>query len=76
MTASGLPAAPLSLRTAWERGRQTPLRQFLRTETGSAAVLLAATIAALVWANADPSSYRTCWETVLSVRIGGAGVAE
>ena len=76
MTASGLPAAPLSLRTAWERGRETPLRQFLRTETGSAAVLLAATIAALVWANADPSSYRTCWETVLSVRIGGAGVAD
>ena len=76
MTASGLPAAPLSLRTAWERGRETPLRQFLRTETGSAAVLLAATIAALVWANAGPSSYRTCWETVLSVRIGGAGVAD
>ena len=76
MTASGLPAAPLSLRTAWERGRETPLRQFLRTETGSAAVLLAATIAALVWSNADPSSYRTCWETVLSVRIGGAGVAD
>jgi Na+/H+ antiporter NhaA len=76
VTASGLPAAPLSLRTAWERGRETPLRQFLRTETGSAAVLLAATIAALVWANAGPSSYRTCWETVLSVRIGGAGVAD
>jgi Na+/H+ antiporter NhaA len=76
VTASGLPAAPLSLRTAWERGRQTPLRQFLRTETGSAAVLLTATIAALVWANADPSSYRTCWETTASVRIGGAGVAD
>jgi Na+/H+ antiporter NhaA len=76
VTASGLPAAPLSLRTAWERGRQTPLRQFLRTETGSAAVLLAATIGALVWSNADPSSYRACWETVLSVRIGGAGVAD
>src|SRR5580698_569401 len=76
VTASGLPAAPLSLRTAWERGRQTPLRQFVRTETGSAAVLLAATIAAVVWANADPSSYRACWDTVLSVRIGGAGVAD
>src|ERR1700733_7467852 len=75
VTASGLPAAPLSLRTAWERGRETPLRQFLRTETGSAAVLLAATIAALVWANAGPSSYRTRWETGLSVLVGGAGVA-
>jgi Na+/H+ antiporter NhaA len=76
VTASGLPATPLSLRTAWERGRQTPLRQFLRTETGSAAVLLAATIAALVWANADPSSYNACWGTELSVRIGGAGIAD
>jgi Na+/H+ antiporter NhaA len=76
VTASGLPAAPLSLRTAWERGRQTPLRQFVRTETGSAAVLLAATIAALVWANAAPSSYRACWGTMLSIRIGGAGLAD
>ena len=76
MTASELPAAPLSLRTAWERGRQTPLRQFLRTETGSAAVLLAATIAALAWANADPSSYNACWRTELSVRIGAAGLSD
>jgi Na+/H+ antiporter NhaA len=76
MTASGLPATPFSPHTAWERGRQTPLRQFLRTETGSAAVLLAATIAALVWANADPASYRACWGTVLSVRIGGAGLGD
>jgi Na+/H+ antiporter NhaA len=76
VTASELPAAPLSLRTAWERGRQTPLRQFLRTETGSAAVLLAATIAALAWANADPSSYNACWRTELSVRIGTAGLSD
>jgi Na+/H+ antiporter NhaA len=76
VTASGLPAAPLSPRTEWERGRQTPLRQFLRTETGGAAVLLAATVAALVWANAAPSSYRACWETALSVRIGGTGLAD
>jgi Na+/H+ antiporter NhaA len=76
VTAFGLPAAPLSPRTAWEQGRQTPLRQFLRTETGGAAVLLAATIAALVWANAAPSSYRACWETVLSVRIGRAGLTD
>jgi Na+/H+ antiporter NhaA len=76
VTASGLPATPFSLRTAWERGRQTPLRQFLRTETGSAAVLLAATIAALAWANADPSSYDACWGTELSVRIGSAGLAD
>jgi Flp pilus assembly pilin Flp len=38
------------------RGLKTPLREFLRTETGSTAVLLAATLAALVWANVDSSS--------------------
>jgi Na+/H+ antiporter NhaA len=76
VTASGLPATPFSLLTAWERGRQTPLRQFLRTETGSAAVLLAATIAALAWANASPSSYTACWGTELSVRIGATSLSD
>ena len=47
----------LSGRTAWARNLETPLRSFLRTETGSAAVLLAATVAALVWVNADAASY-------------------
>ena len=46
-------------RTARGRHLQTPLRQFLRTETGSAAVLLAATIAALIWANVDAGSYES-----------------
>ena len=63
MTESALPAWQFSLRTAWDRSRQTPLRQFLRTETGSAAVLLAATIAALIWANVDQASYEACWGT-------------
>jgi len=35
---------------------ETPLRQFLRTETGSAVVLLAATVAALAWVNIDSPS--------------------
>jgi Na+/H+ antiporter NhaA len=73
---SGQPAAPLSLSTVWAPSRQTPLRQFLRTETGSAVVLLAATIAALGWANLDPSSYATCWGTELSIRLGRAGLAD
>jgi Na+/H+ antiporter NhaA len=62
-------------RTAWSRNVQTPLREFLRTETGSAGTLLAATIAALVWANVDVSSYRSFWETTLSVRVDDHGVA-
>jgi Na+/H+ antiporter NhaA len=70
-----LRTSPFSGKTAWARSAQTPLRNFLRTETGGAAVLLAATIAALVWANADESSYDRVWSTMLSIRLGDAGVA-
>ena len=62
-------------RTAWARNLQSPLRAFLQTETGSAAVLLAATIAALAWVNVDGSSYASVWSTRLSVQLGGAGIA-
>ena len=64
-----------SPRTAWARRLETPLRQFVRTETGSAAVLLAATVAALAWANIDPSGYAATWGTEFSIRIGGYGLA-
>jgi Na+/H+ antiporter NhaA len=69
-------AAPFSGRTAWARNLETPLRTFLRTETGSAAVLLAATVAALAWANIDSASYETVWEAELSIRIGDSGVSQ
>jgi Na+/H+ antiporter NhaA len=63
-------------RTAWVRNLETPLRMFLRTETGSAAVLLAAVLAALLWANVDMGSYVRVWEeTTLSIRIGDAGLS-
>jgi Na+/H+ antiporter NhaA len=62
-------------RTAWGRSIPTPLRDFLRTETGGAAVLLAAALAALVWVNADAHSYNSLWSTRLSIRLGDAGVA-
>jgi Na+/H+ antiporter NhaA len=64
------PVQPFSGRTAWVRNLETPLRQFLRTETGSAAVLLAATIAALVWANADMASYERVMHSAFSIRVG------
>ena len=54
---------------------QTPLREFLRTETGGAAVLLAAAAAALVWVNVDASSYDSVWRTTLSIEVGGTGVS-
>ncbi len=47
---------PFTARTPWPRRLDTPLRTFLRTETGSAEMLLLATAAALVWANVDSAS--------------------
>ena len=53
---------------------ETPLRTFLRTETGSASVLAGATVAALVWANISVSSYDKFWATQLSFLVGSSGV--
>ena len=61
--------------TDWTWRRETPLSRFLRTESGSASVLLAATVAALVWANVATASYQTVWRTELSVQVGSSGVA-
>jgi len=62
--------------TAWARSLETPLRQFVRTETGSAAILLAATVVALGWANLAPAGYQAWWHTELSIRAGGADLAQ
>ena len=52
-----------------------PVRRFIATEAGSAGLLLAATIAALVWANAPFSStYEELWTTDLSVTLGDRSV--
>ncbi|MET0607404.1 MAG: Na+/H+ antiporter NhaA, partial [Gaiellaceae bacterium] len=80
-TSSGEPApsterAPFTSRTAWARNLETPLRMFLRTESGSAMVLLAGVAAALIWANADLDSYTHVWErTTLSIQLGGTGLS-
>ncbi|HEX5897818.1 MAG TPA: Na+/H+ antiporter NhaA [Solirubrobacteraceae bacterium] len=64
-------ATPLTGRTAWARNLAAPVRDFLSTETGSAIVLLTATIAALLWANSPwPDSYESVWTTELSFRLG------
>src|SRR5690349_19576446 len=63
-------------RTAWVRNLEPPLREFLATETGSAAVLLAAVIAALVWVNVDSSSYEDLWQTKLSIKLGGGEIVQ
>jgi Na+/H+ antiporter NhaA len=68
--------ATFSGRTAWARNLAAPVRDFLSTETGSASVLLAATVLALVWANSPVShSYSSVWSTQLSIRIGGGSVS-
>jgi hypothetical protein len=59
------PTGWFSERTAWV-GRLTPLRRFVRTETGAAAVLISAVLAALVWANVA-SSYQEDWETPVAL---------
>ena len=57
---------PLTGRTAWARNLAAPVRDFLSTETGSAIVLLAATIAALALGQlAWPDSYAALWTTEL-----------
>jgi len=43
---------------------------FLRTETGSAAILAGATVVALIWANINISSYERFWSTPLAVVVG------
>ncbi|HVN11548.1 MAG TPA: Na+/H+ antiporter NhaA [Kineosporiaceae bacterium] len=55
--------------TAWARTLGTPLQRFLGTEAGSAAVLLAGAVIALVWANVAPESYHAVWNAALSVRL-------
>ena len=51
------------------------MQQFLRAETGGAAVLLAAAVAALTWVNVHPTSYESLWETSISIELGGSGVS-
>ena len=75
MAETNVSAAPFSGRTAWTRNLQTPLRAYLNTESGSSAILLAAILAALVWANVDHASYERVWTTTLSIRFGGHSIS-
>ncbi|HTU16032.1 MAG TPA: Na+/H+ antiporter NhaA [Solirubrobacterales bacterium] len=48
-----------------------PLRNYLATETGSAGLLLAAALIALVWVNSPFSdSYDSFWDTVFAINLG------
>ena len=67
---------PPTGRTAWARNLGAPVRSFLNTEAGGAAVLLCSAAAALVWANAFPGSYESVWTAKLSIRLGSEGITE
>jgi Na+/H+ antiporter NhaA len=62
-------------RTAWMRNLESPLRRFLGTEIASAGVLLAAAVAALLWANLGTDSYERVWHTSLSIGLGSHEVS-
>lgn len=48
-----------------------PLREFLRIEGVSSAVLLVAAVAALVWANVAASGYADFWHAHVGLDVGG-----
>ena len=55
--------------TPWtSRDVTAPLRAFLRTESGSAGILVAAIVAALIWANIDVVDFKLSPEDL--ARIG------
>lgn len=60
----------LSGHTAWTRNIAAPLRSYMSTEISGAFVLLAASVAALIWANAFGDSYEDFWHTNFSLTLG------
>jgi Na+/H+ antiporter NhaA len=63
-------------RTVWSWVGETPLRAFIRTETGSATLLLAVTVVALGWVAVSPATYEAFWRTPLSVSLGPAELGQ
>ena len=68
---------PTGFRRPWLRSERSvprfvvrPLERFLELEAGSASLLLAAALAALVWSNLAPESYDDLWSSGLAVDLG------
>jgi NhaA family Na+:H+ antiporter len=53
-----------------------PLRRFLDVEAAGGLVLVAAAVAALIWANVWPASYSSVWSTEVSIEVGSYAFAE
>ncbi|HYW22654.1 MAG TPA: Na+/H+ antiporter NhaA [Terriglobales bacterium] len=62
--------------TFWTREHRARLWRVLTNDTGSAAVLLTAIAAALVWINIDRESYERVWGARVSFQIGGWAVSQ
>jgi Na+/H+ antiporter NhaA len=62
-------------RTAWARNLAAPVRTFMSTEEGGAAVVLGAVVAALIWCNVFEHSYDSLWSTRLTISLGGHGIS-
>ena len=65
--------ARMSGHTRWTRDL-SDLRSFLRTEAGSAGVLVTAIVIALLWANLATGSYEAFWHLRLAIRFSDAGL--
>ena len=71
-------------RTFWSQARETPLRRFLRTETGSAAVVLSQSLARRLFPGEDAAGKRVSfgagepWYTVVGIAadVKNAGLTE
>jgi Na+/H+ antiporter NhaA len=78
MAASDVAASPAAAtgRTAWARNLAAPVRDFLNNESGSALVLLAGAVLAMLWANSPWwHSYESVWTTKLSMNLGSMGIS-
>ena len=70
MSESDEAVSPAAGTTAWAGYVNTPLRAFLRAESGSAMLLLGAAVVAMLWANVAPDSYTSVWGSELGVSWG------
>jgi NhaA family Na+:H+ antiporter len=74
---------PARFRRPWLRSERAfprrvarPLERFLSEEAGSASLLMAAAVAALVWSNAATDSYDEFWSTAVTVKLGSLRLEE
>ncbi|HEX4833805.1 MAG TPA: Na+/H+ antiporter NhaA [Trebonia sp.] len=63
-----------SPQSPWRSNHETSLRRFLRTETGSAAILASAAVVALIWVNVAAGSYERFWGADLRLSVSGSAL--